>query len=182
VTDWIADGVSCVAVLLAGASFVDGRRRGRRQEALEARVAQIEVDRRAEELRPRLVVEEVPEGRFDDYGFTVRVRSECDRALHIGVVRIVEDAAAPSALAGMVSRRGTNHVRQEEIDTPLQAHGSFKLELVRRHSLQRTDGTGRITLQVDEPGTDRSWPVTLVVTVPQLAGEAPHVDPAGNDR
>lgn len=181
-TDWIADGVACVALLLACASFVEGRRRGLRQEAVEARVAQIEEDRRAEELRPQLVVEEVPEGRFDDYGFTVRVRSECDRALHIGVVRIVQDAAAPSALAGMVSRRGTNRVQQEEIDTPLQARGSFKLELVRRHSLQRTDGTGRITLQVDELGTDRSWPITLVVTVPRLAGETPDVEPAGNVR
>jgi hypothetical protein len=108
------------------------------------------------------------------------VRSECDRPLHVGEVRIVEDAAAPSALGGMASRRASGYVQYEDIDTSVQARGAFKLELTRRHSLQRTDGTGRITLQVDEPGTTRAWPITLVVEVPRLPGEAPHVGSAGD--
>lgn len=169
VTDWISNGVSGVALLLAGLSYFDGRRSGRRQEAVEAKLTQIEEDRRAEELRPRLIVEEVPDGCFDDYGFTVRVRSECDRPLHVGEVTMVEDPAAPSALAGMVSRRGSDVVQHEDIDTAVQAHGAFKLELRRRHSLQRTDGSGRITLQVDEPGTPRSWALTLIVAVPPVS-------------
>lgn len=178
-TDWVADSISCAAFLLAGLTFLDGRRRGRRQEDIAARVAQIEDERRDEELRPRLVVEDAPEERFDDYGFTVRVRSECDRPLHIGEVSIVEDPAAPSALHAMPSRRTSNRVQREDIDTTVQPHGAFKLELIRNHSLQRTDGTGRITLQVDEPGTGRSWPITLVVKVPWLPGEAPHIETAG---
>ena len=117
VTDWIADGASCAALLVAGLSFLDARRRAGRQEAVEAKVARIEEERRAEELRPRLVVEEVPDGRFDDLGFTIRVRSECDRPLHIGEVTIVEDAAAPSALAALVSRRVSGLVQHEDIDT-----------------------------------------------------------------
>jgi hypothetical protein len=180
VTDWIADGLSAAAFLLAGASFFEGRRRGGRQEAIEARVAGIEEERRADELRPRLVVEDVPEEAFDDWGFTVRVRSECDRLLHVGQVAIVQDPAAPGAIAAMVSRRASGTVQREDIDATVQPHGGFKLELTRRHSLQRTDGTGRVTLQVDEPGTSRSWSITLVVPVPPVAGEAPHVD-AGRD-
>jgi hypothetical protein len=172
VIDWFADAVSCAALLLAGGVAVDNRVRSRRQEA---RVAQIEEARRAEELRPRFVLEGVPEGAFDDYGFTVRVRSECDRALHISTAKLVNDPAAPSALAGMVSRLGSGYVQEEDIDVAVQPHGAVILELTRRHSLQRTDGTGRIVLQVDEPGTALSWSIVLTVDVPRLSGEAPHV-------
>lgn len=194
-TDWISDGVAAAAALVAAVSFIDGRRQGRRQQATDkmaaqaqaaateaqrvaaaaqAAVAQVETERRAEELRPVFVVEEVLNERFNDDGFTVRVKSQCDRPLHVSEVVVVEDPQLPSALAGMLMPTSTNIVQKQEMDEPLRPHGAFKLELIRRHSLQRTNGTGQITVQIEEPGTDRSWQITLVVEVPRLPGEAPH--------
>lgn len=64
-------------------------------------------------------------------------------------------------------------MQREDLDVTLNPHGSLPLELVRRHSLQRSDGVGRVTVQVN-PGTGRSWPVSVVVKAPLIYGEAPH--------
>jgi hypothetical protein len=63
----------------------------------------------------------------------------------------------------------------------VQPHGGFKLELTRRHSLRRTDGTGSVTLQVDEPGTSRSPPWLARRRTSTLAVMA-NSQPASQDR
>jgi len=159
-TDWLADAVSCAALMLAGATFLDGRRRAGRQEAVEAKVAQLEEDRRSEELRPEFNLEEGPP-TYDDIFFVVRVRSHCDRTLHVGSVSVMQDGGA---LAGLgISRQAGTWTNGRDLDLQLPPYEAFELELARRYPHQR--GTGRITLQVDEPGTRRNWTIELVVTM-----------------
>ncbi len=100
-TDWVSDLIAGAAGIVAVAAFLDGRRRGTRQAATEQAVAKIEAERHAEELRPRLSIDESPWPQAEGT-CTVRVRSQCDRGLHVSGVRVLERPALPSAVAGIV--------------------------------------------------------------------------------
>jgi len=125
------------------------------------------------ELQKQFVIEEGPVSLDDDeYTFSIRIRSTCERPLHVGWVRLVKDAAVPSALAGLLSPETNSTVDERNLDLALEPNGSFTLQLTRRDSLDGTDGTGRITVNIDEPPIPNWWPVPLVVAVPLAAGEA----------
>ena len=124
-----------------------------------------------QKLQTQFVLEQGPVSPDDKTAFSIQVHSTCDRALHVGWVRLVKDPAAPSALAGLLSPENSV-VDQLNLDLPLEPNGSFTLLLKRNESLDGTDGTGRITVEIDEPPDPNGWPVPFVVHVPLAAGEA----------